>query len=73
MKSRAATFVLQGELADAMEQAGKQKGPSFTRDELKALFSLNTSTSCETATIMQQSVGSHDWQVGINQPHDNVL
>lgn len=46
-----------------MEQAGKQKGPSFTREELRALFSLNTSTSCETAIIMQHSADADTWQV----------
>lgn len=46
-----------------MEQTSKQKGPSFTREELRALFSLNTSTSCETAIIMQNSASGHDWQV----------
>ncbi len=54
---------IQGELADAMEQASKQKGPSFTREELRALFSLNTSTSCETAVIMRNSASAQDWLV----------
>ena len=46
-----------------MEQSSKQKGPSFSREELRALFSLNTSTSCETAIIMQNSASAQDWQV----------
>ncbi|KAK9915546.1 hypothetical protein WJX75_000577 [Coccomyxa subellipsoidea] len=54
--------LMKGELADTMEQTSMQKGPSFTREELRALFSLNTSTSCETAIIMQNSASGHDWQ-----------
>ncbi|BDA44096.1 DNA repair and recombination protein RAD54B [Coccomyxa sp. Obi] len=54
--------LMKGELADTMEQGSKQKGPSFTREELRALFSLNTDTSCETAVIMQGSANAQDWQ-----------
>lgn len=53
---------MQGELAGTMEQTGQQKGPSFTREELRRLFSLDTSTSCETAAIMQNSASAQDWQ-----------
>ncbi len=67
----------QGELADAMEQASKQKGPSFTQEELRALFSLNTDTSCETAVIMQGSASAQEWQVRPNrcpvEPPKSVL
>lgn len=50
-----------------MEQASKQKGPSFTREELRSLFCLNTDTSCETAVTMQGSANAQDWHVRHNR------
>ena len=55
----------QGELADMMEGGGTQekKGPAFTREELRALFRLDTGSGCETARIMAQSAtAAGDWQ-----------
>lgn len=60
----------QGELADAMEGGGggnaaARKGPAFTREELRALFSYDAAAQCETARIMAHSATSAsgaDWQ-----------
>ena len=55
----------QGELAYTMEGArgSDRKGPAFTREELRALFRLDTGTPCETARIMAQSAPAPgDWQ-----------
>lgn len=45
-------------------RTGSRKGPAFTREELRALFSFDASEQCETARIMAHSVSAStaDWQ-----------
>lgn len=58
-----------GEMAEGMQQEGGNKGATkrkasrFTRDELRALFSLNSPTACDTADLLRSTLSGPDWQV----------
>ena len=43
--------------------ATKRKASRFTRDELRALFSLNSATACDTADLLGSTLSGADWQV----------
>ena len=58
-------------MADAMQQGGggggtggKGRASRFTREELRALFSLNRATTCDTRDLLLNTPLGADWQVG---------
>lgn len=61
-------------MADAMQQgagagggAGANgKASRFTREELRALFSLNRATNCDTLDLLRGTPSGADWQVRPN-------
>ncbi len=58
-----------GELADAMQRGGggaaggKSKEGRFTREELRQLFQLNSTTACDTCDLLQSTPAGAQWQV----------
>ena len=63
-----------GEMADDMQQgpghsgAVQRKASRFTREELRALFSLNSDTACDTADLLRSTSSGAEWQVRRTEP-----